>query len=188
MCRGEQALLFGSDNRIACDLLDNKLAYAKNFGATHTINAKLGDVAKRVQALTGGLGVDAAFDAIGGEATALQALNAVAPGGHAVLVGIPAFAVRAPISPFNMVFADLYRCAQTPTATPSILGGVMGSLHWAIAGRAGPSFGFWSNILKTGRRNPAAPAVKREKKRYLLRSVHYPGHLPVAGRWGIVGG
>jgi S-(hydroxymethyl)glutathione dehydrogenase / alcohol dehydrogenase len=30
----------------------------------------------------------------------------VAPGGHAVLVGIPAFAVRAPISPFNMVFAE----------------------------------------------------------------------------------
>ena len=38
--------------------------------------------------------------------TALQALDAVAPGGHAVLVGIPAFAVRAPISPFNMVFGE----------------------------------------------------------------------------------
>ena len=49
---------------------------------------------------------EAAFDAIGGEATALQALDAVAPGGHAVLVGIPAFAVRAPISPFNMVFGE----------------------------------------------------------------------------------
>jgi threonine dehydrogenase-like Zn-dependent dehydrogenase len=41
--------------------------------------------------------------------TALQALDAVAPGGHAVLVGIPAFAVRAPISPFNMVFAEKNR-------------------------------------------------------------------------------
>src|SRR5262249_52580360 len=51
-----------------------------------------------LQALTDGLGVDAAFDAIGGEATALQALDGVAPGGRAVLVGIPAFAVRAPIS------------------------------------------------------------------------------------------
>ena len=59
MCRGEQALLFGSDNRIACDLLDNKLAYARTFGATHTINAKLGDLVKQVQALTDGLGVDA---------------------------------------------------------------------------------------------------------------------------------
>src|SRR5262249_40236748 len=81
------ARLAGARTIIACDLLDNKLAYARTFGATHTINAKLGDVVKQVQALTDGLGVDAAFDAIGGEATALQALDAVAPGGRAVLVG-----------------------------------------------------------------------------------------------------
>ena len=79
---------------------------ARTFGATHTINAKLPDVVKQVQALTDGLGVDVAFDAIGGEATALLALEAVAPGGHAVLVGIPAVGVRAPFSPFNMVFAE----------------------------------------------------------------------------------
>jgi Zinc-binding dehydrogenase len=100
------AKLAGARTIIACDMLDNKLAYAKTFGATHTINAKLGDVVKQVQALTDGLGVDAAFDAIGGEATALQALDAVAPGGRTVLVGIPASAVRAPISPSNMVWAE----------------------------------------------------------------------------------
>jgi S-(hydroxymethyl)glutathione dehydrogenase/alcohol dehydrogenase len=100
------ARLAGAGTIIACDLLDNKLAYARTFGATHTINVALGDVVRQVQALTDGLGVDAAFDAIGGEATALLALDAVAPGGHAVLVGIPAFAVRAPISPSNMVFGE----------------------------------------------------------------------------------
>jgi S-(hydroxymethyl)glutathione dehydrogenase/alcohol dehydrogenase len=63
-------------------------------------------VIKQVQALTDGLGVDYAFDAIGGEATALQAVDALAPGGHAVLVGIPAFSVRAPINPFHMVFFE----------------------------------------------------------------------------------
>ena len=66
------ARLAGARTIIACDLLDNKLAYARTFGATHTISAKLGDVVKQVQALTDGLGVDAAFDAIGGEATALR--------------------------------------------------------------------------------------------------------------------
>src|SRR5262245_65637596 len=76
------ARLAGAGTILACDLLDNKLAYARAFGATHTISAKLGDVVKQVQALTDGLGVDAAFDAIGGEATALQALDAVAPGGQ----------------------------------------------------------------------------------------------------------
>ena len=60
------ARLAGARTTIACDL-----AYARTFGATHAINAKRGDVVKQVQALTDGLRVDAAFDAIGGEATAL---------------------------------------------------------------------------------------------------------------------
>ena len=100
------ARLAGARTIIACDLLDNKLAYAKHFGATHTINAKSGDVVKQVQALTDGLGVDFAFDAIGTEATALQIVDALAPGGHAVLVGIPAFSTRAPISPSAMVYGE----------------------------------------------------------------------------------
>ena len=100
------ARLAGARTIIACDLLDNKLTYAKAFGATHTISAKGRDVIKQVQALTDGLGVDVAFDAIGGETTAVQAVDALAPGGHAVLVGIPAFAARAPISPSAMVYGE----------------------------------------------------------------------------------
>lgn len=45
--------------------------------------------------MTDGLGVDIGFDAIGSETTALQAVDATPPGGHAVLVGIPAFTARA---------------------------------------------------------------------------------------------
>ena len=89
------AKLAGARTIIACDLLDNKLGYAREFGATHTINAKTEDVVKRTQELTGGFGADYAFDAIGGEKTAVLVLDAIAPGGHAVLVGIPAFADRA---------------------------------------------------------------------------------------------
>jgi S-(hydroxymethyl)glutathione dehydrogenase/alcohol dehydrogenase len=100
------ARLAGAGLIIACDLRDNKLDYAKTFGATHTINATFGDVVKCVRDLTDGLGVDAAFDAIGGEATALQAIDAVAPGGRAVLVGIPAFATRAPINPSQIVYGE----------------------------------------------------------------------------------
>jgi len=100
------ARLAGARTIIACDLLDSKLTYAKAFGATHTISAKGRDVIKQVQALTDGLGVDVAFDAIGGETTAVQAVDALAPGGHAVLVGIPAFAARAPISPSAMVYGE----------------------------------------------------------------------------------
>jgi S-(hydroxymethyl)glutathione dehydrogenase / alcohol dehydrogenase len=100
------ARLAGARPIIACDLRDNKLDYARGFGATHTINASSGDVVKQVRALTDGLGVDTAFDAIGGEATALQAVDAVAPGGRAVLVGIPAFSTRAPINLSQMVYGE----------------------------------------------------------------------------------
>src|SRR5260370_39609999 len=56
--------------------------------------------------MTEGLGVDTAFDAIGSEQTALQVIDAVAPGGRAVLVGIPAFATRAPINPSQIVYGE----------------------------------------------------------------------------------
>ena len=100
------AKLAGAKTIIACDLLDNKLGFAREFGATHTINAKKEDTVKRVQELTGGLGVDYAFDAIGGAQTAVTCVEAVAPGGHAVLVGIPAFSARAPVSPSAMVYGE----------------------------------------------------------------------------------
>ena len=100
------AKLAGARTIIACDLLDNKLGYAREFGATHTINAKTEDVVKRVQELTDGFGADYAFDAIGGEKTAVLVVDAIAAGGHAVLVGIPAFAARAPVSPSAMVYGE----------------------------------------------------------------------------------
>src|SRR5271163_3386237 len=83
------ARLAGASPIIACDLRDNKLEYARNFGAAHTINAAAEHVVERVREMTQGLGVDTAFDAIGSEQTALQVIDAVAPGGRAVLVGIP---------------------------------------------------------------------------------------------------
>ena len=100
------AKLTGAKTIIACDLLDNKLDYAKAFGATHTINAGKEDVVKRVQELTSGFGADYAFDAIGGGQTAVMALDAVAAGGHAILVGIPGVTVKAPVSPMQMVYGE----------------------------------------------------------------------------------
>ena len=100
------AKLAGAKTIIAADLLDNKLAYAREFGATHTINAKKDDVVKRVRDLTGGLGADYAFDAIGTSATASQIVDAIAPGGHAVLVGIPAASAKAEVSPMQMVYGE----------------------------------------------------------------------------------
>jgi len=99
------ARLAGAKTIIACDLLDNKLQMATNFGATHIINAKRQNVTEVVKEITG-LGVDYAFDAIGTEPTVVQIVDALAPAGHAVIVGIPAFSTKAPIAPHLMVYGE----------------------------------------------------------------------------------
>jgi S-(hydroxymethyl)glutathione dehydrogenase/alcohol dehydrogenase len=119
------AKLAGAAPIIACDLLDKKLDLARKFGATHTVNACNEDVVKRVRQLTHGLGADAAFDAIGGEATAVQAIEATAPGGHAVLVGIPSFATRVPLNPAQMVYGE-------KTVSGTYYGSVMPDIDFPI--------------------------------------------------------
>lgn len=80
---------------IAVDLSDEKLEFAKRFGATHGINARNVDPVQQIVEMTGG-GVDYAFDAIGARQTMEQVLPAVrggqlgySSGGTAVLVGVP---------------------------------------------------------------------------------------------------
>src|SRR4030095_568037 len=97
----------GAATIIACDLLDSKLTYAKDFGATHTVNGSTTKVVEFVRSLTGGRGVDYAFDAIGSAATTLlQIIDAVRPGGTAVIVGMAAMAVRAPVNPYMMALQE----------------------------------------------------------------------------------
>jgi NDMA-dependent alcohol dehydrogenase len=100
------ARLAGAGMIIACDLLDSKLEYAREFGATHTLNGARDKVVDRVRELTGGRGADYAFDAIGGEATTLQILEAIRPGGTAVIVGMAAMNVRAPVTPYLMALQE----------------------------------------------------------------------------------
>ena len=79
---------------IAVDLRDDKLEFAKQFGATHGVNASREDAVEAIQELTGG-GVDFAFDAIGLRVTNEQILpstrgggpGADNHGGMAVLIG-----------------------------------------------------------------------------------------------------
>jgi Zn-dependent alcohol dehydrogenase len=84
----QSAALVGASRIIAVDLLDNKLEYARQFGATHTINGKRQDVVAEVRALTGGFGADYSFEVIGLPVTIAQAYEVVRRGGTAVVVGV----------------------------------------------------------------------------------------------------
>ena len=82
---------------IAVDLDDTKLEFAKEFGATHVINASKHDPVETIIEMTNG-GVDFAFDAIGVKVTSEQILpitrsggpGADNHGGMSVLIGVPA--------------------------------------------------------------------------------------------------
>jgi S-(hydroxymethyl)mycothiol dehydrogenase len=83
------ANLAGATTIIAIDTDPKKLEWAKQFGATHTINAKEADVVEAVQELTDGNGANVVIDAVGRPETFKQAFYARDLAGTAVLVGVP---------------------------------------------------------------------------------------------------
>jgi S-(hydroxymethyl)glutathione dehydrogenase / alcohol dehydrogenase len=83
------AALCGASRIIAVDLVDAKLQLAREFGATDVVNGKQTDAVDAIKSLTGGLGVDYAFEVIGIPAAIQQAFGALKRGGKAVIVGVP---------------------------------------------------------------------------------------------------
>ena len=79
----------GATTIIAIDTDDQKLEWAKNFGATHTVNARRTDVVAAVKELTGGFGADVVIEAVGRPETYKQAFFARDLAGTVVLVGVP---------------------------------------------------------------------------------------------------
>ncbi|NLN56596.1 MAG: zinc-dependent alcohol dehydrogenase family protein [Gammaproteobacteria bacterium] len=73
---------------IAVDMDDNRLAMAKELGATHTVNSAKEDAVQRILEITGGRGVDCAMEAVGIEATWDICQNVVKEGGHIANVGV----------------------------------------------------------------------------------------------------
>ena len=75
---------------IAVDIADNKLAWAREFGATDVVNASETDPVEAIKDLTGGNGVDYSFEAVGTPQTLLQALWSRDLAGACTLIGVPA--------------------------------------------------------------------------------------------------
>jgi succinate semialdehyde reductase (NADPH) len=82
------ARAMGASVVVAVDRVEEKLAAASALGATHVVNAQTEDVAARVAEITGGHGVDVAFEVLGRPETFELALSLLGDGGRAVMVGI----------------------------------------------------------------------------------------------------
>jgi len=94
----------GAATLVAVDLRDDKLDLARQFGATHAVNAYNESTVETIRSLTGGRGVDHAFDAVGSPSTARQAFDVLARGGKLIVLGISNEPVSLPLAP--MVFEE----------------------------------------------------------------------------------
>jgi S-(hydroxymethyl)mycothiol dehydrogenase len=83
------ARLAGARTIIAVDLDDGKLEWAKDFGATHTVNAATTDPIEAVRELTDGYGADVCIEAVGNPEVLRQAFFARDLAGTVVQVGVP---------------------------------------------------------------------------------------------------
>ncbi len=115
------AALSGAQPIIAMDLLEAKMRAALDFGATHAFNAADETLLARVQALTGGRGVDYAFVTVGSPRAVAQGISLVRNGGALVLVGIPDDKAVHPLL-----------LAQTVWREQRILGSSMGSTRLSV--------------------------------------------------------
>ena len=119
------AKAFGASQIVAVDVRDDKLDAARRLGATDVVNSSATDAVKKVRELTGGQGVDVAFEALGRAETFIQALECVRDGGRMVAVGIAAGKTAAPVPITHLVRRGLRIIgsfgARTRTDMPEII-------------------------------------------------------------------
>lgn len=84
------AKVAGCTTIVAVDLHDERLATARELGATHTVSGGSDDVAATITEMTGDLGVEYALDTTGVPAVARQAFDCLATQGELALVAAAA--------------------------------------------------------------------------------------------------
>ncbi len=119
--------LAGAEKIIAVDVLDNKLEYARQFGATHLINASRVDPIEAVKEATGGRGADYAFEVIGNVKTIAQAYQMIRRGGTLVVVGVAPMGAEVAINASSIMLDEktirgsLYGSCQPKLDAPRML-------------------------------------------------------------------
>lgn len=89
---------------IAVDVSAEKLAMARLFGATHTIDAKTQDPIEMIRQLTGGQGVDFSVEAAGSPRTIEQAFDVIRPhGGRCLFASHPESGKKICLDPYDLI-------------------------------------------------------------------------------------
>jgi S-(hydroxymethyl)glutathione dehydrogenase/alcohol dehydrogenase len=117
---------FGAAKIIAIDVRADKLEAATRLGATDVVDGSTEDAVARVRELTGGDGVDVAFEALGRPQTFTQAFEMTRDGGRMVAVGIAPGTTTAGVEITRLVRREIHIAgsygARTRADMPAILG------------------------------------------------------------------
>jgi Zn-dependent alcohol dehydrogenase len=113
------ARLAGASRIVVSDPVPERRDHAANFGATDVLDPTRDDVVARAIELTGGIGVDYAFDGAGKQELVQQCIQASRIGGTTVMVGAPA-----DLRPLEIPIPALFLSQEK-----KVLGSLLGSCH-----------------------------------------------------------
>ncbi|HSZ31173.1 MAG TPA: zinc-binding dehydrogenase, partial [Pseudonocardiaceae bacterium] len=113
--------LYGASRIIAIDLDDNRVAQAKVFGATDAVNNGEAGWKDAVLAMTDGLGVDVAIEAVGVPATFQMATELIRPGGTVANVGVHGTSVELKLQDLWIKDVAITTGLVSATTTPMLL-------------------------------------------------------------------
>ena len=113
--------LYGAARVIALDLDDTRLDPAKNFGATDSVNSGDADWMDQVRAMTDGLGVDVAIEAVGIPATFEACTKIVRPGGSVANAGVHGVPVELALQDLWIMDLSITMGLVSTNTTPMLL-------------------------------------------------------------------
>ncbi len=115
------ATLYGASRIIAVDIDDNRVEQAKAFGATDAVNSGAEGWRDAVLAMTDGLGVDVAIEAVGVPLTFQMATELVRPGGTVANVGVHGTSVELKLQDLWIKDIAITMGLVSATTTPMLL-------------------------------------------------------------------
>jgi alcohol dehydrogenase len=113
--------LYGASRVIAIDLDENRIEQAKNVGATDAVNSGAAGWRDEVMAMTDGLGVDVAIEAVGVPATFTMATELIRPGGTVANVGVHGAPVELALQDLWIKDVAITTGLVSATTTPMLL-------------------------------------------------------------------
>jgi S-(hydroxymethyl)glutathione dehydrogenase/alcohol dehydrogenase len=113
------AALAGANPVIAVDLHDNRLALARQMGATHCINGTREDTAARIRDIIGPRGADVCIDNTGNTSVIATAYTLTSARGRTVLVGVPRAGDNASLHTLPLHFGKVLTGSHGGEAEPA---------------------------------------------------------------------